>query len=63
MCKESCPISGCDAAAEAGPAEDPLVWCGRTATWLIGNLVLALWKATWGTKGLLRQTGSRTTTP
>ena len=23
-------------------AADPLVWCGSTATWLIGDLVLAI---------------------
>lgn len=27
---------------EAAAAEDPLVWCGSTATWLIGDLVLAI---------------------
>ena len=37
------PISGCEEAVveEAAAAEDPLVWCGSTATWLIGDLVLA----------------------
>ena len=42
-------MSGCEpeivgpwAPAALAPVEDPLVWCGKTATWLIGNLVLAV---------------------
>ena len=40
-------MSGCEPEEPGAPepgaeAEDPLVWCGKTATWLIGNLVLAV---------------------
>ena len=40
LCKDSCPMSGCEAdEAEADPLE---VWCGSTATWLMGTFVLTL---------------------